>query len=280
MEMKDYQKRLFPYAYNILGTYDDARDAVQDVVIKYYSADKTDITNESNYLIKSVINQSINIKKRNSKATGHKLSLPEPLSTESADGNINRKDIISYSLLVLLDSLNTKERAVFILKEAFDYAHEEIADTLGISIENSRKLLSRAKLKIGQRRSSRINVPFANTPLLENYVNAVKNGDVKSLEAMLVKDIAVMTDGGTISIVSEFTQGIAETIQLMTYVYANYQSQTLVEITSANHQPALLFYQNGLLSNCQIFSFEEGTGLIKGIYSVVDPEKLKNFRKI
>jgi RNA polymerase sigma factor (sigma-70 family) len=277
MDIHDYQKKLFPYAYNILGSYDDARDAVQDVITKYVLADKPDIDNPVNYLIKSVINQAINIKKRNGKSSPLKISLPEPVSTESADKNITRKEIISYSLLVLLDSVNPKERAVFILKEAFDYSHEEIADTLQISIEGSRKLLSRAKLKLGAQKRDNIKSSFANASSLENYVNAIKNGDVKNLEKLLVKDIAVKVDGGNLNIVSAFESGVTNVIQLMTYVYNTYQTKAEIKITSVNHQPALLFYRDGALVNCQVFEFDEDNARIAGIYSIVDPEKLKNF---
>lgn len=280
MDIQDYQKKLFPYAYNILGSYDDARDAIQDVITKYILADKPNIDSPVNYLIKSVINQAINIKKRNGKSPPSKISLPEPVSTESADKNISRKEIISYSLLVLLDSVNAKERAVFILKEAFDYSHEEIGDTLQISTEGSRKLLSRAKIKLGALKKDNIKRSFTNASSLENYVNAIKNGDVKNLENLLVKDIAVMVDGGNLNIVSAFESGVAKVIQLMTYVYNTYQTKTEIKISSVNHQPALLFYQDGVLINCQVFEFDEETSGITGIYSIVDPEKLKNFNKI
>jgi RNA polymerase sigma factor (sigma-70 family) len=279
LNVQDYQKRLFPYAYNILGTYDDANDAIQDVMAKYYSAGKTNIDNERNYLIKSVINQAINIKKRNSKSVSPGISLPEPVSTESADANLNRKEIISYSLLVLLESVNAKERAVFILKEAFDYSHEEIGDILQISTEGSRKLLSRAKMKLGALKHGTTNYSFTGSLQLENYINAVKNGDVKKLEEMLVDDISVMVDGGALSIVSAFESGIEDVIQLMTYVYTTYQTTSEIKIISVNHQPALLFYQDGLLVNCQVFDFTKNTKQIAGIYSIVDPEKLKNLHK-
>ncbi|GHC60693.1 RNA polymerase sigma-70 factor, ECF subfamily [Ulvibacter litoralis] len=59
----NYQNILFPYAYNILGSVDDAMDAIQDVITKYISSSKPNIENEISYLIKGIINQSINIKK-------------------------------------------------------------------------------------------------------------------------------------------------------------------------------------------------------------------------
>ncbi len=61
--MKNYHDKLFPYAYNILGSSEDAKDAIQDILIKYLAIDKKNIENEIGYLIRSVINHSINLKK-------------------------------------------------------------------------------------------------------------------------------------------------------------------------------------------------------------------------
>jgi RNA polymerase sigma-70 factor (ECF subfamily) len=280
MDINDYQNRLFPYAYNILGTYDDAKDVIQDVMAKYYSFDKTGIDNENNYLIRSVINQSINLRKRNNRSTITKQLLPEPISTENADGNIIRKEIISYSLLVLLETVNAKERAVFILKEAFDYAHEEIGDILQISTENSRKLLSRAKVKLEESRENKVNSTFTDRSQLENYIHALKNGNLSALETMLLADIEVKVDGGKLNIVSAYERGINSVIGLMTKVYKTYQTEMQVKIAMVNHQLAILFYQDNILINCQVFDFEVNTSLIKSIYSIVDPEKLKNFNKL
>lgn len=279
MELTDYQKKLFPYAYNILGSYDDAKDAVQDVVVRHLLSDHTHIDNESNYLIKSVINQSINIKKRGSKTLNSKIRLPEPIATDNADSGIISKDILSYSVLVLLDKLNPKERAVFILKEAFDYSHEEIADTLQTSVENSRKMLSRAKSKLGEMSNKKDSAPFYSTRQLEDYITAIQAGNVKSLEQMLTHDISVMTDGGNKSIVASYLEGSDNVIKLVTYVYKEYQSSTTIRISTVNHQPALLFYLDRELINCQIFDILPESGMIRGIYSMVDPEKLKNLAK-
>ena len=274
--MKDYQKKLFPYAYNILGSYDDAKDAVQDVVVKHFVNSNTKIENEGSYLIRSVINQSINLKKRKSRTLSKKLTLPEPISTENADTDITRKDILSFSLLVLLDKLNPKERAIFILKEAFDYSHEDIAQTLDLSIENSRKLLSRAKTKLGEYKPSKPSGASA-TRQLEDYISAIQTGNMKSLERMFAKEISVKTDGGTVSIVAEFVTGINAVAQFLTHVYNTYQTTAEIRITSVNNQPAILFYKESILVNCQVFNIDPETGAIRDILSVVNPDKLNNF---
>ena len=121
--MKDYQSILFPYAYNILGSSEDAKDAVQDVLYKYLASPREGIENEKNYLIRSVVNRSIDIKNSKKKIVPDDVWLPEPIATEKADTDINLSDIVTYSLMVLMEQLNPKERAVFILKEGFGYSH-------------------------------------------------------------------------------------------------------------------------------------------------------------
>lgn len=275
----NYQKKLFPYAYNILGSADDAKDAIQDVITKYISTSKHGIENEIGYLIKAVINQSINIKKRNQKVNKNTMWLPEPIATEKTDTEIQRSEIISYSILVLLENLKPKERAVFILKEAFDYSHQEIADTLSFSIENSRKLLSRAKKSLdGIDINSYSSSSVVSTDFLQNYIGIIKEGNVNALEKILSEDILVKTDGGgKIAIVNELVVGIKETIDLMLHVFNTYQKSLVIISSRVNHhQPALFFYDNDKLVNCQVFELEKDYSKIRSIYSIVDPTKLKS----
>lgn len=273
--MTDYQSKLLPYAYNILGSVDDALDVIQDVMMKRLTGVGTAMENERAYLIKSVINRAINLKTRNKRIRGKGMWLPEPVATESADAGIKKKEIISYSMLVLLEHLNAKERAVFILKEAFDYAHNEIAETLSITVENSRKLLSRAKrnLKYSDGEVKHI----AQTPLdsLETYVHCIAKADIESLRKLLSKEITVKADGGKkMQVVSEFTQGQRPVIDLMLYLYNHYQHRYELEIHTINHQSALFFYEDGKLVNCQVFEWDSRQSQILRIFSIVDPDKL------
>ena len=275
--MKNYQDILFPYAYNILGSVEDAKDTIQDVLMKYLSVDKRNIENEIGYLIKSVINQSINIKKRKNKISVNNVWLPEPISTENPDDNLNKNEILSYSLLTLLEKLTAKERAVFILKEAFDYAHQEIADTLTLTIGNSRKLLSRAKTKLNDYNLTSESVEQSATHILLNpYIEVMKRGDMDALEKLLSNDILLTADGGeNIKVVKEFSTGIKETSQLLLYVFNAFLIGLEMKFGVINHQPAILFFKQSKLSNCQVFGFENDK--IKRIFSIVDPQKLKSF---
>jgi|SRR5690606_1250592 len=88
--MTDYQNQLFPYAYNILGSVDDALDVIQDVMEKRLSGVGGALENERAYLVKSVINRAINLKNRNKRMSGEGTWLPEPVATEAADAHIKK----------------------------------------------------------------------------------------------------------------------------------------------------------------------------------------------
>ena len=273
--MKNYTDILFPYAYNILGSVEDAKDTVQDILVKYLSIDKRHVRNEIGFLIKSVINQSINVKKKKKTISADEIWLPEPISTEKADDNINREEIISYSMLTLLEKLSAKERAVFILKESFDYSHQEIAEAIGFTTENSRKLLSRAKNKLNSSRNAAKKGLQQDPSQLRYYIEAMKNGDVNALEKLLSKDILLAADGGEqVKVVRALTSGITDVSALLLYVYRAFLNGLEMRISAINHQAAILYYQNEVLYNCQVFEFENAK--IRSIYSIVDPQKLKS----
>lgn len=275
--MENYQDKLFPFAYNIVGSVEDAKDIVQDVIIKHYASDVSGIDNEMGYLVKSVINHAINTKKRNQKIVADRLWLPEPMATDRSDADINREEIISYSILVMLEKLSARERAVFILKEAFDYSHSEIGNVLDITTQNARKLLSRSKKKMLAEEyqgtpSNHIQPPT----YLKKYIKAIKNGDVKSLEKMLSEEITLTADGGgQIKVVRELTEGRKLSLKILFYVFQTYQELQTIKMVEVNHQPALLFYDDETLTNCQVFELDENQSMVKKIYSVLDPDKLK-----
>jgi len=273
-DLNTLNKKLFPYAYNILGNIDDCQDVIQEVLIKFNEKDVRAISNQNAYLIKSVINQAINLKKKNNRERQQKITLPEPIITNQGDNKIELEEILNYSMLVLLDTLNTKERAVFLLKEAFEYEHEEIAEILDISAENSRQLLTRAKKKLKLRKPDIATSSAKNRRYIEKYVEAIRKGDVKTLEQMLSEEVQVLADAGSkLQVVAELTSGIDDTVKLMTYIFENYQKDLEIKIEEINHQFALLFYKSTTLINCQIFELNPD-GKITSIFSVVDPDKL------
>jgi RNA polymerase sigma-70 factor (ECF subfamily) len=278
--MEDARNLLISYAYNILGSYEEAKDIVQDAYLKTIDTAFDTIENKKAYLIRTVINLSINQKKRQHKLVSQYPGewLPEPVATEKADTAIIRKEILSYSLMVLLERLDTKQRAVFILKEAFDYDHKEIASVLDITEENSRKIFSRAKQQLKEPDT------FDSTAIpnnyLDKYIDAISNADTKQLEHLLKNDVVVISDGGgKASAAGHPVYGQSKVKKYLIGIYQKfYRVQgTRVEKIRVNHRPALLYYKDDKLSNCQVFDFENEK--ISHIYIISNPDKLQSFEK-
>ncbi|AZB16478.1 MULTISPECIES: sigma-70 family RNA polymerase sigma factor [Chryseobacterium] len=277
--MQEKYNSLLTYAYNITGSYEDSQDLVQDVIEKYISLDKSEIRNETNFLIKSTINHAINFKNRHGKKMVYGEWLPEPLSFENAENKLIKEQTARYTLLVLLEKLNARERAVYILKEAFDYSHQEIAETLDISVENSRKLLSRAgqQLQDIKYEPDSVNISV-HADILQQYQLALSEGDIPNIEKLLTDAIKLSADGGKrIRVIKAVEVGKSATAQLLAYVQQQFLGKKPHSFHIFNHQPAICFWQDNRIYNCHILDID-ANGMIREIYSIVDPEKLKRLQ--
>lgn len=269
--MENIHRILTTYAYNISGSMEDAKDVVQDVIEKYIGADRSHIEDERNYLIKSVVNHAINLKKRKSYKSKYGEWLPDPVDLNQADSHIIKEQTASYSLLVLMEKLNALERAVFILKEGFAYKHKEIADVLDIQTDHSRQLFLRAKKSL---KKTNYIEKRTEPEVLKAYINAIANADLDRLESLLVEDIELMADGGsTVKVITGSLVGANSTAKLLQNVYGLFLQDKKYFITEINHQPAVVFHENDKVYNCQILVCDNHR--IASLYSIVDPQKLK-----
>lgn len=280
IEITDYQQALFPYAYNILGSVEDAKDVVQEAMTKHLAAPpEAVINNLKNYLIKSVINLAINTKSRQQKTLRQQdVWLPEPVATDdAADRNMHLKEVLSYSLMVLMERLNATERAVFILRETFDYAHEEIADVLSISEEYSRKTLSRAKAKLFKPAEVQIAITDSyKYDVMDRYISAIRHRDTGQLERILAADIRYYADGGgKVPLAATYCEGYADVSALQMMVFEKFLGDATVQYATINHQPAMLIYKGKKLIACMVLDVHPVTGVIMQLNNVMDPDKLK-----
>lgn len=274
--MNTLQKLLTTYAYNILGSYEEAKDIVQDVMLEKLNRNGAVIENEKAYLTRATINRAINAKNRQKKMQYSYPGewLPEPVATEGADYDLNQKDILSYSLMVLLEKLDARQRAVFILKEAFDYEHEEIAQVLDISIENSRKILSRAKKELKDASPD----TMVKTPAtyLDNYIDIIRSGNTKRLEQLLSDDIVLVSDGGGKAAAALHPLVGKDAASFLSGIYRKFYQNSRIEKGFVNHNPALFFYQNNQLVTCHVFELKDEK--IIRAYFIRNPDKLASLR--
>lgn len=265
--------------HNILGSAEDAKDVIHDTLVKFLTKKREDTADVKNYLIKSVINTAINFKsKRKVMLRAGEMWLPEPIATnDNPETNLYLNDILSYSLLVMMERLSAKERAVFILKETFDYTHKEIAGMLNLTEDNSRTLLHRAKLAM-------FKVPQKRTPeqvahereVLVRLMSAIRRGDVQELENTMAADIMFYGDGGgKVPLLAFQSKGAANVAALLMTAYNKFLHSARIEYVFINHQPALISFIDGRINSCQVFDLHPATGSVLQMNVILDPHKLK-----
>ncbi len=274
-----YQSMLLPFAYNITGDWQAAEDVVQEVLNHHLLRGDHQIENPKNYLIRSVINRSINEKKllRNRMEQYRGAWLPTPVLTEeSIYTAADREKILQYSLLILLEHLTPKERAVFILKETFDFNHEEIAEALDIKIEHSRQLLKRSKKKIPGRRTKAGKLNQQDSDMLRQLSDAISSADVERTKQLLSTDVQCVSDGGTkVSAARKLLTGQDRVSKFLKAIYGKYYPEdATTHVAEINHHPAILFKREGKVFRCIVFEIEDDA--ITNIFIVVNPDKLQH----
>src|SRR3954470_1431202 len=142
--------RLFSIAYRMLGSASDAEDVLQDAWLRYRGADRASVRSPQAFATTIVTRLCLD-RLKSAKATREEYIgewLPEPVLTsevEGPDAMLQRAELVTLAFLVLLEKLSPEERAVFLLKEIFEYDHSEIGEMLGMTVDKSRQLLHRAK---------------------------------------------------------------------------------------------------------------------------------------
>ncbi len=278
--IQNYQNILFPYIYNIVGSVDDALDVAQESVIKFLKIDQKSIENPRSYLIKIAINQAINFKSlaRHQREKYPGTWLPEPVQTGvETFHDVDREKIITYSLMVLLEKLSGRERAVYILKEIFHYTHEDISQTLNITVENSRQILRRSKKKISQDVYN-TQIKTSNRPFIHSFIQALNSTNFKSLEQLLIDDITIETDhGGKASAARNTIYGSQNVIKFIKGLALKYYKDLEAEVTEINHAPGIIFRSRETVQT--IIQFEMVQNRVKRMFIMRNPDKFKGVEK-
>ena len=281
VQLDEYKAMLLPFAYNITGDFMAAEDIVQEILTNFLLNPNDNIASPKHYLIRSVINRSINEKKllRNRMEDYRGRWLPSPVLTADAIyRGADRDKVLHYSLLVLLERLTAKERAVFILKETFDFEHEEIADILNIKKDHSRQLLKRAKEKVGPAVDRSPEPSAGNEELLKQLIEAISNSDVTRTKLLLSADVQCVSDGGTkTKAARNMLTGQDRVSKFLKAIYGKYYpAGATSQLVQINFHPAILFKMDGRIFRCIIFEIEKR--IIQKVFIIVNPDKLQKLQ--
>ena len=180
--------RLFGIAYRVLGSATEADDVVQDAWIRWQGTDRTKVRDARAFLAATTTNLAINV---GQSARVRRETSIEPWPVEPVDAGADpsrsaeQRDALERAVRTLLEKLNPTERAVYVLREAFDYPYRQIAELLALSEVNARQLVTRARRRLSG--DHRRPVPAAeHQRLLRAIVAAAQTGDVATLERLLV----------------------------------------------------------------------------------------------
>jgi RNA polymerase sigma factor (sigma-70 family) len=186
------RSRLFSIAYHMLGSTAEAEDVVQDVWLRWQSADRSLVENPPAYLATATTRLCINLAQsaHSRRETCMGTWVSEPVDTASGpDSCAERSEALRLAVLLLLEKLSPTERAAYILHEAFDYPYPQIADILQMEEANTRQLVSRARKHIIDGRR----IPASSTEqrrLLEVFIAAAHKGDLAVLEGFLAAELS------------------------------------------------------------------------------------------
>jgi RNA polymerase sigma-70 factor (ECF subfamily) len=271
---------LFSIAYRMLGSSADAEDMVQETFIRWQQAPDTEIRSPRAFLVTIIsrlsINQLQSARMQREEYVGQWL--PEPLLTGPLDGSPSAVAQIDQSLsiafLVLLERLSPTERAVFLLREVFDYEYSEVAQTLGTNEANCRQILRRARQHIAEERPRFDASPKQRESLLHEFLEATDRGDLDGLIALLSKDAVFHSDGGgKAPALPKPVYGASNVARLIFASLEKFVPPNVVRrIAEINGQPGVVSYVSG--RPFAVFTMDVADGLIQNLYVVTNPEKL------
>ncbi|MEV8613202.1 sigma factor [Amycolatopsis sp. NPDC051373] len=271
--------RLFGLAYRLLGSADDAEDTVQDAYLRWNRADRGTIATPGAWLTKAVTNLCLT--RLTSAPVRHETvadELPEPVLTGGGEHGpletVEQRESVSFAMLVLMRSLTPMERAVFVLRSAFDYPYPELAALLELTEANARQLYSRARRRIDAGETRFPTSDGGSMRLTETFMTAVRSGRLEQLEELLAADIATWIDlGGGERMHVRGRDAVRRNAAATLARFASVSDFLLREV---NGGPGILFLQDGEIVG--LTSVETRDGRISALRTVADPDRLEYLR--
>ncbi|MEH3116656.1 MAG: sigma factor [Methylorubrum populi] len=209
---------LFGMAYRMLGIRADAEDVVQDVFLRWAGADQAGIRDPAAWMMTACTHRSIDILRSVARSRTDYIGswLPEPLGGEYAHQPQELSYALETAFLMILERATPKERAAFLLNKVFGLSHVEVAEILSVTVDASRKLVSRAGRKIAcGENHERMDVD-KHRELLLAFQSAILTDDAAEFSKVLAEDVRLVADGGgKASAIIEPLQGRAQVLEYL-----------------------------------------------------------------
>lgn len=265
--------RLIRVAYRMLGSVADAEDVVQEAFIRWMGTDRREVQTSEAFLRRVVtrlcLDQLKSARKQREVYVGPWL--PEPVVEDSNDD-----EDVTLPLMLALERLSPLERAAFLLHDVFGVGFEEIAATIGRTPATCRQLASRARDHVRKARPRFQVEKERGLEIASAFFAASRSGDMSTLSAMLAEDVSLHADGGgkrpaTLQPIT----GIEQVMQVLGELARLFRDRTsdLVRTAMINGLPGFVSRE---VDGLQTTALEIEDGVIKAIYVVRNPDKLKH----
>jgi RNA polymerase sigma-70 factor (ECF subfamily) len=281
-QFESHRPLMFSIAYRMLGSVTEAEDMLQEAFLRYQNASRHEIISVKAFLSAMVTRLCINrlTSAQHQRETYLGPWLPEPiLTTADETTNVIRQaelhESLSMAFLILLEQLTPFERAAFLLRRAFDYEYSEIAEIIGKDEVTCRQLFRRAKKHISENRPRFRPNPEIHRQMLEQFLAAVRAGEMQGLLQLLSEDVTLWADGG-----GKARGAALEPIHgreaVARFVIASPRlaiGQLEPRIVTVNGEPALLLRVEGQTRFVVMINLDQTS--VREIRVIANPDKLK-----
>ncbi|HSJ51178.1 MAG TPA: RNA polymerase sigma-70 factor [Actinomycetota bacterium] len=276
---------LFSIAYRMVGSVSEAEDLVQEAFLRLHREQSAGVRIDSPKAWLSTVTTRLAINHVRSARVRRETYvgtwLPEPLLTDTAPDasqHAETADSLSMAFLVLLESLSPVERAVFLLREVFDYPYDEIASVVGKSEDNCRQIATRARRQVEAKRP-RFEVDRARREeLSRRFFEAVSNGDTDGLLNLLAADVVAYGDGGgRAPAFPRPVHGREKVARLLDGATAGGDRLRLatVNFVEVNGQPGALFFDVDDVPKI-VVTLDIADDLVQTVRVITNPAKLRH----
>jgi RNA polymerase sigma-70 factor (ECF subfamily) len=277
MTLEELRRHGFGVAYRMLGSVADAEDVVQEALLRL-SRQERQPEEPVPWLTTVTTRLAIDHLRlaRNRRETYPGPWLPEPV-VEDAGARVEREESLSQAFLVLLEQLSPVERAAFLLRDVFDYDYGAVAEIVGRQEANARQLVTRARKRLADRRPRFDADAERRQTLLERFLAAAEEGDLRGLEALLAQDAILYSDGGgKVKAARLPIYGAAKIARFMAGTARLRRREGRFEqaLVSVNGQPGRVLRGADGGAIVDVLAVDVADGRIQAVWLVRNPDKL------
>jgi RNA polymerase sigma-70 factor (TIGR02957 family) len=271
-----HRNLLFTIAYEMLGSAADAEDVLQETWLRWIKVDVEEVRDQRAYLVRITTRQSLNRLRTMSRRKEAYVGswLPEPLlTTPDVAEDVELAESVSMALMLVLETLSPTERAVFVLREAFDISYDEIAAAVGKSPAAVRQIAHRARRHVDARRPREVVSRSEARAVLESFQRAIETGNPQDLLDVLAPEVVLIADGGGVKrAVPRPITGAGKVSRFIVGGLGKAAVTLTGEPTLINGNPALVMRVDGEIDG--VIAIRVEGARITGLYYVRNPEKL------